>query len=329
MTYDAQGAALGEMSMGITDTDSPDVCWMDAPGSPYHGLDDIKARIKHFGPFLWTLRQQGPATFSAFIAAIDETLWTTLPLAAALDQSLAALIGRPLALVRSRLQFALNGPPCQDPSWQYTFDPVRPSLAGYEFAIELGSAARLEDGLIGYFCEDDYTRFNVSSSARAHESGYLKPIGLDNNYIYLPFDAKTTVSVSMLVDPAASVHARTGILPTLALALPPQHTASALAAMSVTFRVDGLLTDSQPGAQPASLPTLLLPVPHEKRGAWTWVERDEASWTTYATSPNDAAARLSAVLPVLRRGLLQLSGAAGRATGVSQPPPHRRKDDEQ
>ena len=314
MAYDAQGQALGEMSIALAANDQTAVCWIDAPGSPYKGLDDINSKIKHFGPFLWNLKRQGPATFAAFLKAIDETLWTTLPLRAAFDEDLAALIGRPLALVRSQLQFALNGPAYRDPSWQYTFPwapPTPPpppplSVAGYRFGIELGDIAQLEDGLIGYFSGDNYTQFNVTHDAGAGSGTYLKPIGVNNNYIYLSFDGKSKEYVSILVDPRAAVHARTGILPTVTSALAPQWTTAALAAMNVTFRVNGILTDSQ---ITTATETILLPVPHEKRGNWTWVENDEGKWRHYATAPNDTTARLSNVLPVLRRGLLQLSAA--------------------
>jgi hypothetical protein len=324
MAYDAQGKALGEMSVALSANDQTAVCWADAPGSPYKGLDEINAKIKHFGPFLWNLKGQGTATFAAFLKAIDETLWTTLPLGAAFDQDLAVLLGRPLALVRARLQFELNGPPYPDPNWQFTFSPAPAAVTGYQFAVELGNVAQLEDGLIGYFCSDDYTRLNVTHSAGAESGKYLWPIGVKNNYIYLPFDAKSAEYVSMLVDPRAAVHARTGILPTLALALAPQWTTAALAAMNVTFRVDGILTDSQTASSPGAPTTILLPVPHEKHGVWTWVENEEGNWQHYATAPNDTTARLANVLPVLRRGLLQLSAAVGSQPGTRQLPPNRR-----
>lgn len=324
MAYDAQGKALGEMSIELSADDQTAVCWTDAPGSPYRGLDEIKAKIKHFGPFLWNLKQQGTTTFKALLGAIDETLWTTLPLGAAFDEGLAALMGHPLAMVRARLQFELNGLPYPDPSWQFTFSPAPTEVTGYQFAIELGDVAQLEDGLIGYFGSDDYTRLNVTHGVVAESSTYLQPIGVNNNYIYLPFDAKSAEYVSMLVDPRAAVHARTGILPTLALALAPQWTTAALAAMNVTFRVDGVLTDSQTAALLGAPTTILLPVPHEKQGTWKWVENDEGNWQYYATAPDDTTARLADVLPVLRRGLLQLSDAVGTPPGTRQLPPNRR-----
>lgn len=305
MAYDPSGVSLGEMSLGITGTDTLAICWMASPGSPYATLAEINTAIPHFGNFLLTLSQQSTDTFTAFMAAIDDTLWTTAPMGASFDQSLAVLMGRPLAMVRANLQFLLNGPAVTDPSWQYTFNPATSSLPGYQFPIELGNIAQLEDGLIGYFVEDAYGTFNVVTESGAAESSYLKPIGVDNNYIHLPFDGTTSIFISMLVDPYAEVHATTGILPVASVSLPPEFTTGAIAAMNVTFRLDGILTDQQIGANGDT--TVLLPVPKEKAGVWQWVENDAGTWNTYATGPNDASARLSDVPPVLRRGFMQLN----------------------
>lgn len=305
MAYDASGVSLGEMSLDITGSDALAICWMPSPGSPYATLTEIAASIPHFGNFLLTLSQQTTDTFTAFMAAIDDTLWTTAPMGTSFDQSLAVLMGRPLAMVRANLQFLLDGPAVTDPSWQFTFEPAANTLATYKFPIELGNIAQLKDGLIGYFVEDAYGTFNVVTESGAAESTYLNPIGVDNNYIYLPFDGTSSTFVSMLVDPYAAVHATTGILPVTSVSLPPEFTVNAIAAMNVTFRMDGILTDQQINADGTT--TILLPVPNEKTGVWQWVENDEGTWTSYTTGPNDTSARLSDVPPVLRRGFLQLN----------------------
>lgn len=305
MAYDPSGISLGEMSLGITGSDALAVSWMPSPGSPYATLAEIATSIPHFGNFLLTLSQQPTATFSAFLAAIDDTLWTTAPMGTSFDQNLAMLMGRPLAMVRANLQFLLDGAANADPSWQYTFSPATNQLATYSFPVELGNIAQLEDGLIGYFVGDSYGTFNVVTESGAAESSYLKPIGVDDNYIYLPFDGTTSTFISMLVDPYAEVHATTGILPVNAVSLPPEFTASAIAAMGVTFRLDGILTDQQISANGDV--TVLVPVPNEKSGVWTWVENEEGTWTTYPTGPNNTTARLTNVAPVLRRGFLQLN----------------------
>jgi len=323
MAYSPLGDLLGEMSIGVSPTGTPQVFWTMAPFSPYQTLQELSQAFPHFGPFLLALYGKTPAEVTDFLDAIDETLWTTVPAGANFDQNLAVLIGRPLAMVRARLQFLLEGAPYSDPSWANTFvgsncaqlAPPGSPVTGYQFGIQLGNVAQLDDGLIGYFAGDDYDTFNVVTESGAPADGYVQPIGVNNNYLYQPFDGATQGFVSMLVDPRAPVHASTAILPDVSVALPPNFTTAALAAMNVTFRVNGLLTDQQipapePNADPAP-PTILTPVPKLKAGTWDWLERGQTGWNTYSTAPNDTAAHLTEVAPVLRRGLLRLSATLG------------------
>ena len=322
MAYDSAGAALGEMAIGVTTASDSLPCWAPAPGSPYarpdrqQSLDALAAGIEHFGPFLRALAGQDAPTFSAFLEAIDETLWTTVPMGAVFDKSLAVLVGRPLAMVRSRVRFELAGPAYPDPSWQYTFAEQPPGLEQYRFAIELGNVARLDDGLIGYFEEDAYGAFNIVQQSGAVGSSYLRPIGANDNYVYLPFDGTSQTHLSMLVDPRGPVHATTAILPTGSAALEQRFVDDALSAMDVTFRLNGVLTDQRVTAK--GVTTVLLPVPDEKVGAWSWLEQDDSGWTGYGTAPNDPTARLTGVPPVLRRGMLRLSTAFKPKGGSSR-----------
>jgi len=317
MAYDSAGDALGEMSLGITVSGTQTVCWTPAPNSAYQTLAQIAAAIPHFGPFLLSLSQQTTTAFGDFLQAIDETLWTTQPVGAVVDRGLAVLIGRPLAMIRARLQFLLSGPPNADPAWQYTFNPSNcsqiqaqtPAITSFQFAVELGNLAQLNDGLIGYFTADNYNTLNVVAQSGGAADGYLNPIGSNNNYIYLPFDGATTEYVSMLVDPRAPVHATTAILPVVTASIPATFANQALNTMAVTFRVNGILTDQKPQVS-GDPPILLMPTPKERTGTWSWLENDDTGWNTYQIEPNDPAARLTQVAPVLRRGLLQLSSGA-------------------
>lgn len=324
--YDAAGNALGELAVGLVmepdGSTTRQVSWTASPDSPYPDptLPGLATEILHFGPFLDTLAAQGPDTFTAFLRTIDETLWTTVPAGAVFDQSLSVLLGRPLALVRAQLQFLLAGPPYSDPAWQFSFDAAAPAVTGYQFAIELGNQTQLEDGLIGYFVGDQYDAFNVASEAGAASSGYLHPIGKNDNYLYMPFDGATTTFVSMLVDPRAAVRATTVILPIVQVTTPINVVNDALARMDFTFRVGPLLTDQlvPVGADGTSdAPVILMPLPAQKDGTWSWIENDEGAWTTYQTASSDVTAHLSSLLPVLRRGLLNFSGALD---STQQPP---------
>jgi len=330
MAYDPAGTALGEVAHGVDRSGKARPLWSPAPGSPYPTLAELRRRVPHMGPFLATLAEHDAATFAAFLTAIDEALWTTVPGGGIFDRSLAALIGRPLALVRSCLQFELDGPARRDPGWRYTFKPAPDPLASYEFAIELGNLGRLDDGLIGYFVADDYETFNVAATSGAERGPYLRPIGVDGNYLQLPFDGHSRTALSMLIDPRAPVHATTAILPDVELALPPHLVDSALEAMDVSFRVNGVLTDSEvaapePGAADAGIAgaegtTIRLPLPEEKDGTWTWAEREASSdrdsarsrWVRYPLAGSDPTAALRDLPPTLRRGLLQLRAPARR-----------------
>jgi hypothetical protein len=323
MAYSAAGSLLGEMSIGVDVSGNPQVFWTMAPFSPYADLNALAQAIPHFGPFLLALYGKTPTEVTDFLDAIDETLWTTVPAGASFDQNLAILVGRPLAFVRARLQFLLEGDPYSDPSWANTFAgsncsqlaPPSSPVTGYEFGIQLGNVAQLDDGLIGYFVGDDYDTFNVVDQSGAQSNGYVQPIGVDDNYIYETFDGTSQTFVSMLVDPRAPVHASTAILPDVTVVLTPNFTTNALNAIKVTFRVNGLLTDLQlpiPSTEAiATQPTILTPVPKLQSGTWNWLENDDQGWTTYPTGPNDTSARLTEIAPVLRRGLLQLSSALG------------------
>jgi hypothetical protein len=82
--------------------------------------------------------------------------------------------------------------------------------------------------------------------------------------------------------------------------------------MDVTFRIDGILTDQQITAHTIETPSVtsvVMPLPKVDSGTWSWVEFEEAGPVSYPVLPNDTTARLSEVEPVLRRGVLQLSGA--------------------
>jgi len=309
MAYDNQGNALGELTAGVGST-SP--VWLPSPNSPYASFSAMVQALPHFGPFLQALQSLPLSSFNAFLGAVDETLWASPPVGVSFNTNLSVLVGRPLALARARLMFELNGPPLQDPAWQFTLKPAQSPVPGYAFDIQLGTSTDLSDGLVGYFTADTYTTFNVAPQAgtAAGQDPYLAPIA-SGNFVSLPFDGKTATYVSMLVDPRASVHASTGLLPNAMAALPPAFVAPALAAMNVAFRLGPMLVDQTTDASGNT--TLLVPRPAGNLGAWSWLENDDSGWTSYPLGKPDAAAKLSAQLPSLRTGLLALKSGMGNS----------------
>lgn len=304
--YDRAGHALGSLAVGLPTTGAATVSFTPVPGARYHTLAALAAHVPQLGPFAEALVAAGPTAFTAFMAAIDETLWTTAPMGAHFDRSLAALMGRPLALVCARVQLELAGAAVADPSWRYTFKPAKPVLPTYQFAVELGDGGRLDDGLIGYFVDGDYTLFHAVAASDAASSGYLHTIGVDGDYLYLPFDGSTAATVTMLVDPRAPVHATTAILPIAKVTVPGRQVDAALAAMDLYVQVKGILTDERRAHDHAQPSAVAIPVPR-RAGTWTWLDREDDAWVEHAVVAPSTSALLGPVMPRLRRGVLRLS----------------------
>lgn len=305
--YDNVGGAIGEIYT-VTDRQGQHVLhWEGAPGSPYTDLAAVAGRFPHLGGFLQGLTvrgaEEGPRALRSLLSVIDKTLWVIDPTGDPSEQTLAVMVGRPLALVRTQLQFQLAGPPAADPSWRYTFKSKTPDFVGYPFPIRLGDLEHRGDGLVGYFLGNDYTRFNAVYNPGAPDS-YIAPIG-DGNYIHLPFDGSTAALATMLVDPRASVHAVTEILPTVAVVVPQRFVRQALPNMQVRFRVGPLLTDAQVTAD--GKVSVILPPPATQAGTWLWAEQGPAGLVNLDVAAADQTARLSSLVPTLRTGHLALS----------------------
>jgi len=144
------------------------------------------------------------------------------------------------------------------------------STDGFEqvkIPIRLGEWQQLEDGLAGYWLQDEMGELGdtyfasqadtpASTAIRTHATGapFTIPIA--------PADDPATVV--MLVDPCGPVHATCGLLPTKAISIPPEHYASALRAIQVFFLSAPILT------QPDKI---TLPLPEEPGYRWSFVSQ--------------------------------------------------------
>jgi hypothetical protein len=317
--YDASGIALGEFLVLAQTSGTPAVRWLSAPGSTITITDPAKIANLHLrnAVLAFTAPSGGiptadrVAAFKALYAAIDETLGMIDPAGGLGDRDLAALIGRPLAVVRAQVNFELFGSPATNQTWRDTFDLANPddpssiqvgaqtaNFTTFSLPIRLGSVELLDDGLVGYYVTDNYTQFNAVHASASVTSPHVVPI-VPNNYLKLPFDypkySRTTLT--LLLDPRGVVHGTTGILPTATLAVGPEFYSAALAQMAVTFRIGPLLTDLQ---------TIRLPVPTARSGTWSWI-RATAPGPTYETDgvlAADARARFPDTPPHLVDGWL-------------------------
>lgn len=320
------GKNMGEILL-IQESGKSRAKWFPPPHGSITTVAQITAQTPQLGAFVTAAQGKTKAEFQALLGAIDSTLWTTDPLGDRTDKNMSVLIGRPLALVRLSLQFALDGTPLAPCDWPTPVKPPKidkhiPDFTTSKFSIRFGDQAARDDGVIGYFTNQDYATFNsVVKPLGGHT--YIKEIGPlggeDGNYINLPFDGKTKEILTLLVDPRASIHATTGILPVKELTVPPQFVDKPLADMEATFRVGPLLSRILPasntgGEHPAHPETInYLPV-SEKNGTWSWWEKTVAnpgtpqattSWQGFGIKNPSTNATMNKKPATLRDGYLQ------------------------
>src|SRR5439155_6917654 len=103
------------------------------------------------------------------------------------------------------------------------------------FPVQIGSVELASDGVAGYWLNDRYTTIEsiYTAAATGPYAGSRRPL--------LGFGPLGHALLTLLVDPSLDVHAVSGILPTLSVAVPHAFAAPDLSTMQATFRVGPVL----------------------------------------------------------------------------------------
>jgi hypothetical protein len=211
---------------------------------------------------------------AALLRAIDTTLWTVDPFGLTGLEHLSLLTGRPIALVRARLELEVRSDvgelplgPDEAARRQARFDV----LAATAFTVRVGALTRGDDGLLGYFLDDDYRVFHpvhpaVLAAARpgGPRKGFLgsrteveafagglagaaEPI----SHPYVQGPSELTVRpgqrrrLTLLLVPGGKVHVTSGISPRKDVALLRSWITEALGRIAPSFRVGPVLVDPE------------------------------------------------------------------------------------
>jgi hypothetical protein len=313
LLYAPDGTSLGEFRLLVNDQGGKSAEWQAPPHSSIT-MTDVITRAPHLANMIQDPAIKQPVAFQAFLQTIDETLWTIDPLGNRDDMNLSILIGRPLALIRARLQFQLDGNPISNLSdWNITYPPPSPEFIHDVFAIRLGDQLTRQDGVIGYFVGNNYATFaSVAQPQTTTPQSYVQIIGpvgqkQGGNYLELPCD-NSTLYVTILLDPRASMHAITGILPVKVVDVPAQFIEPALSAIEVSFRVGPILTSIQASPVQGTRATstahqaIRYPFAAEQNGTWSWWEQANG----YDLVQSSVNAQLKDMPNTLREGFLQL-----------------------
>jgi hypothetical protein len=349
MVFDADGTALGSVieiqpdaAAGVAPTG---LRWDAQPGSDLPLGAPPAIPNEHLRGVVQGLLNKGLAVGGAALDSllnhIDSTLWLTAPLGLPTG-GVSVLLGPPVAVVRGDLALSLAGLPSYDQSWQATgvsyvdaahaYKPVPVPLQSVPMSLRIGDQSFNDNGVLGYFTDDDYSRFYAvhgagmqTAAARAGlrrsqrdlrslvgapvnaaaDGGYVT----ENHLVTVAPDSPA-VKMTLLVDPRGSIPVIGGLLPTTWQTLPNGPVARALSAMKATFRVGPLLV-----SDPASI---RMPLPSEMRGQWSWTARtDVTTWRAEEkVQPQGPTATFETTLPRLSEGWLVLSGALGQTANA-------------
>lgn len=273
MFYDAQGGSLGSiLQTGV---------WEPAPATVNRiRLNAIEnPHLRRLANYLTTFSQQHNGYWANFLTALDSALENIDPANFGQHEALALLIGRPIAVVRASLSLQLLGKPALNQTWYATLSDMYEGMLdsrisnefpNVNFPVRLGEHRQLNDGLIGYWIENE-TGYQDDKFYSSQAEATNDPNIVTHHREAITQNVTLTTAplkLTMLMDPRGEVHATSGVLPTKQIGIPSDHYAGILKSLSVTFMTAPVLTD-QGGIR--------LNLPQESGYSWSWFERPSPS----------------------------------------------------
>ncbi|GAB3589993.1 hypothetical protein GCM10027446_03730 [Angustibacter peucedani] len=287
--FATDGTPLGELLVsGAAGPDGGGVVWEPAPGRPVPvdappatGLGPQQAVLAAVASGLVAAdasarggRRADPdddSALSALLRAVDTTLWTVDPVAAAGSAELAAIVGRPIAVVRAVVEvdvaddlLALALDDTDGPAGRGPRGREYAALAGVEVPVRLGEITRPDDGLLAWFVDDDHSRVHLVDAAvadlareagpgRGHLVTYgqtpVEPAVQPITHPYVDPHSELVLRpgvprlLTLLMAPGAAVHLTSGFVPRSRVALQRSWFAAGLDRLVPSIRVGPVLVD--------------------------------------------------------------------------------------
>jgi hypothetical protein len=324
--YDASGAAIGtfgiEHNQNVYRTRAGNIS--NSGTSEQQLTADIGQRgiptvNAHVANFMWYLFDQDAAFLEDMMTAIQNSANFISPGNYAQDNSLAVLIGQPLAITRTVLGLETLGnllplnqadnnassPFPQDVNnGRYSYPDRMPhssaNLGNVAFPVRLGDLVNLDDGLVGFITETS------SSNPYSGQSLYMPAADSAwTNGVALPADTtvqlslnQPPLSITMLVDPRAAVHATTGVLAVSELSIPSDQYSDIMNSLAVNFITRPMLQMAQ---------GMNVPLPAENGYAWSWITPGAADVTALKANAVNETPVYGYSPQTLQEGWLQLS----------------------
>lgn len=280
--FDTAGNPIGQL---FHDPISGGVNWEIAPGrdgppdaGPLYGLEPAQQLLGHLSAAIvakdaetragLAAKPEEESALSALLRAIDTTLWTVDTYAVLGSTHVAGLVGRPIAVVRATLRLDISDDldelDLSDPVQRAQREKAYSDLADRAFPVRIGDITRDDDGVLGFFVDDDFSRFHivdkvVRDSALDAGRGQLGLLGttprvpsvhpITHPYVVaedeIPVRPGQTVRLTILMHPGGKCHLTSGILPRKSLQLSRDWIHDGLAAIAPSARIGPVLIDSE------------------------------------------------------------------------------------
>jgi hypothetical protein len=340
--HSVDGSPIGEI---LHEEISGSVIWEIAAGrdgpadaGPLYGLAAAQQLLGFFAAGLVAAdaatRAAGITTaessLSALLRAVDTSLWTVDTFALLGSEHVAGLIGRPIAVVRMQLRLELQAEEdidLSDPDRVAERAAAEQALATVAFPVRIGEPTRTDDGVLGYFVDDDYSRYRLVDKAIAElalEAGRSRgQLGLLSQTPTLPpadpithpyiigssnddtllLHLGQTVTLTVLMNPAGKAYLTSGIVPREAVQLSRDWVGPGLAALAPTLRTGPLLVETDlDDKQQVRLPKVSV---YGTNQAFLWRDTP-ATWRTDAILAATQTALLPATPAAFREGWVRV-----------------------
>lgn len=209
------------------------------------------------------------SALSAFLRAVDTTLWTIDTFAQMGNEHIAGLVGRPVAVVRATLRLDIDDDldelDLSDADKRAKREAAYRDLADRAFPVRLGELTRGDDGLLGFFVDDDYSQFHIVDKVVRDSAFDVRPghgqfaqLGstkqmpdirpITHPYIVAEDELRVrpgqVLRLTLLMHPSSRVHLTSGTLPRKNLQLARDWIHPGLSVMAPSLRVGPVLIDS-------------------------------------------------------------------------------------
>jgi hypothetical protein len=146
------------------------------------------------------------SNFDGVIGQIEKVIARTQAKESRQQLTMALPTGFPMAVVTAKFGIELKDLPAAEQSWEGGFAGNK--LEPIDYNVTIGDAANKTDGLVGYFVNNDFTKFAVPFAETGAPRKFLKAPATS-------FKTGEMNRLTLLMDPRTEINISTGLLPKL------------------------------------------------------------------------------------------------------------------